>query len=412
MNKIAKLICVTDINNNKFYNMEQISDIEFCATWGRVESYNTQTKNYPLSKWDTIYRSKIKKGYSDITHLYNIDEIKIDFIKINNKSIDDILKRLYSFANKVVCDNYSISSSLVTSKMIDEAQIKINNLLKLFEDYKEKFQLTTINDYKQSFNNILLDLFKILPRKMKKVQDYLVDDTYNISKLEKLILKEQDMLDSMMSIVSMQNNKEIEPKIQSISLLDKLGIEMKEKDQRLEDEVKEALGSELKNKYVNCWYVVNTKTQEIFNKHLNESNDKKTRIYWHGSRNANWISILENGLKIRPSNAVYTGSMFGDGIYFAPKAMKSFGYTSSSNAYWTKGNSNTAIMALFKVHVGKRYHINEHTSECSKLTKQKLINKGNYDSTYAHAGKDLRNDEIIIYDSNQATIYALVELKG
>jgi poly [ADP-ribose] polymerase len=36
---------------------------------------------------------------------------------------------------------------------------------------------------------------------------------------------------------------------------------------------------------------------------------------------------------IRPSGAVYTGSMFGDGIYFADKAAKSIGYSSLSGSY-------------------------------------------------------------------------------
>jgi hypothetical protein len=41
----------------------------------------------------------------------------------------------------------------------------------------------------------------------------------------------------------------------------------------------------------------------------------KERLYWHGSRNENWFNIMQTGLLIRPSGAVHTGSMFGDGIY-------------------------------------------------------------------------------------------------
>jgi poly [ADP-ribose] polymerase len=45
---------------------------------------------------------------------------------------------------------------------------------------------------------------------------------------------------------------------------------------------------------------------------------------------------MQTGLLIRPSGAVHTGSMFGDGIYFADKAQKSIGYSSLSGSHWTK----------------------------------------------------------------------------
>ena len=38
----------------------------------------------------------------------------------------------------------------------------------------------------------------------------------------------------------------------------------------------------------------------------------------HGTSNANLISILEQGLQLKPRNAAfYHGSVFGEGIYFA-----------------------------------------------------------------------------------------------
>ena len=65
---------------------------------------------------------------------------------------------------------------------------------------------------------------------------------------------------------------------------------------------------------------------------------KNKKLLWHGSRNENWMSIISNGLILNP-NAVITGKMFGQGIYFAPKSRKSFGYTSYDGSYWARGNS-------------------------------------------------------------------------
>ena len=72
MGKTVKLILVSAENNNKFYDMAENSDGTFTATYGRVEK-TKQTTTYPMSKWDSTYRSKTRKGYTDITELY-LDE--------------------------------------------------------------------------------------------------------------------------------------------------------------------------------------------------------------------------------------------------------------------------------------------------------------------------------------------------
>ena len=50
--------------------------------------------------------------------------------------------------------------------------------------------------------------------------------------------------------------------------------------------------------------------------------------------------------------AIITGKMFGNGIYFAPSAAKSWGYTSARGTRWARGTSNTAFMALFATAYG------------------------------------------------------------
>ena len=41
-------------------------------------------------------------------------------------------------------------------------------------------------------------------------------------------------------------------------------------------------------------------------------------MLFHGTSNANLISILESGLQVKPRNAAFHhGSAFGEGIYFA-----------------------------------------------------------------------------------------------
>jgi Poly(ADP-ribose) polymerase catalytic domain/Poly(ADP-ribose) polymerase, regulatory domain/WGR domain len=52
-----------------------------------------------------------------------------------------------------------------------------------------------------------------------------------------------------------------------------------------------------------------------------------TCLLWHGTRTVNVASILTTGLKINPVGVTKTGSMFGNGIYFANCSSKSTQYT-------------------------------------------------------------------------------------
>jgi poly [ADP-ribose] polymerase len=145
---------------------------------------------------------------------------------------------------------------------------------------------------------------------------------------------------------------------------------------------------------------------------MSKVDNKKCELFFHGSRNENWLSILENGLLLRPSNVVISGKMFGYGTYFADKAQKSLGYTSSRGSYWARGSSNEAFMALFEVHLGNSLEVDAFESWCSRLDESSLKKKGNYDSVFAKAGKSLRNNEFIVYNQNQANIKYLVQLRG
>ena len=84
--------------------------------------------------------------------------------------------------------------------------------------------------------------------------------------------------------------------------------------------------------------------------------------------------------------------MFGNGIYFANKAAKSLGYTSSRGSYWARGNSNVAYLALFEVRSGIEYRTQKHESWMYKIDSKKLKSLGEYDSFFCKGGIDLRND--------------------
>ncbi len=394
--KPVHLVMVTDKNNNKYYNMIPNGDT-FTIEYGRIDATKTVLSK-PMSQWDKIYNSKIKKGYIDKSDLIvEVAEESGDYAPISDRVIANLIRKLQDFANKTIESNYKITDKQVTQTMIDEAQSILDELSKKKDV--------------ESFNASLLELFATIPRKMKKVQDYLAKSTKDFAKI---MSKEIDLLDVMAAKVNTNATKAIAVK-NNQTILESLGLTIKNKDNVLEEKVKDMLG-EISDKYVNCWYVNNDFTQKRYDEHIANQTGihKDEKLFWHGSRNENWMSILQNGLMYRPSGAIVTGAMFNDpkevSLYFANKARKSFGYTSAG--YWTKGNAKTVYMAIFKVNTGKYHNVYKHTPECYTFGKKMLKKKGNYDSVYAHKGADLRNDEFIVYDLAQATIYALVELKG
>ena len=393
------LIMVTAENNNKYYNCFPEGD-NFRVEYGRVNSTKTTT-SYPMSKWESQISSKIKKGYKDVTDLKTalVEEIKTDGTKykdIENESVRIIIEKLRGLARDTVKKNYSVSSASVTEEMVYEAQLVINNLI----------SIKSVN----KFNDELLKLFEIIPRKMDNVRSYLIKST---DEIDKVISREQDLLDIMRGQIVTKSttteNKAKEIDNSGITILDEMGITMRECTPEEINEIKDCM-KESSYHFSRAWRVDNISTRKKYEEFIKAYNIKNTKLLFHGSRTENWFSILKTGLKIRPTNAITTGAMFGFGSYFAPKCQKSIGYTSLGGSYWAGGKDNTAYMALFDTAYGKPYNVYNFDSKYYSMSFDKLPVGCN--CLHAHAGNGmLRNDEIVYYKTEQMTIKYLIEIK-
>lgn len=388
-------------NNNKYY--KQIPKGPYwIAEYGRVGS-SCQTRQYPMSAWESKYNEKLRKGYVDRTELVEdliAKEKPLEndgFKEIENKVIAEIVSRLQAMAKKAVAENYTISSNKVTMAMVAAAQDQLAKMA------------TMASASVQEFNMALIELFGIIPRKMGQVSSYIATQP---SDYGRIIEREQDLLDVMRGQVYVPP---IQPEIKADA--DKEGLTILEAkglvfDEATEDDIaviKSALGS-CADKFCRAWCVMNLATQKAFDEYVKDN--VKTKLLWHGSRNENWWSIVGSGLVLRPTNAVITGKMFGYGIYFATKARKSLGYTSLSGSYWARGSSSSAFMGLYEVAYGKPYDVHSFDSRYYNLnfeSLQKMCPGAN--CLHAHEGQMLRNDEIIVYKECQTTIKYLVELK-
>ena len=396
------LIMVTSVNNNKYYNLFPKGD-QFRVEYGRVDATKTTTY-YPMSKWDAQIKSKLKKGYQDVTDLKKdlVEEIssanpESPYREIENAAVKAIVEKLQSLARETIRKNYTVKASAVTQDMVNEAQKIIDSLANSNGDVKE-------------FNDILLKLFTVIPRKMGNVRDYLANDSDDFAKI---ISQEQDLLDVMRGQIYVKPDVEptttVEKKQQTI--LEELGLVIEEATR---DDVAliKTLMKESADKFRKAWRVTNVKTQERFDKFVKGNNIKDTRLLFHGSRSENFWSIIKTGLVLRPTNAVITGKMFGYGVYYAPKCAKSIGYTSLSGSYWAHGGNNTAYMALFDVAYGTPYDVYNFDSKYYNLDYNKLQQfKPGANCLHAHADRGmLRNDEIVVYKEDQMTIKYLIEI--
>lgn len=391
MGKVVNLAMVTDYaNNNKYYRMTELGDGTWRAEYGRIGA-SPQTRIYPMSQWDSKYREKIRKGYTDRTDLCVTSVASRDnsYKDIEVPSIQKLVDNLMNCASTAVKKNYTVAAEQVTQQMVTEAQGYINTL----------FKTTDIN----LFNRTLLNLYTALPRRMYNVRETLASSSSDIPQILK---REQDLLDIMKGqVIQHITTTQVTDK-KDITILEALGLKIREVSPREQSIILKQLGR-LSNRYVQAWRVTNKATQQRYNAYLKQSGITNTKLLWHGSRTENWWSILQTGLVLNPSAAI-TGKMFGYGIYYAPSAQKSLGYTSLSGAYWTGGKSTTGYMVLMDVAYGRPMDVYSFEPQYSNLTANRL---GNYDCLHAHKDRGmLRNDEIVIYREEQSTIKFLVEL--
>lgn len=243
----------------------------------------------------------------------------------------------------------------------------------------------------EDFNKVLKELLSVCPRKVWKVEELLASSS---DQIPEVIQREEDLVMAM-QVVSGNQKKDL-----SFNAFDRYGISVSIPSEEKRQKILELLAPELRRKVTNIYRIKTSKQEKKFKTYLKERNISEIKSLWHGSRNENWLSIVENSLSLNP-NAVITGKMFGNGIYFAPNSLKSWGYT--SGGYWTREMSNpTRFMGLYATAYGEPLNV----SSPGQYSESKI---GHHGCVHAHAGSYLRNDEIIFYNESAMLLTYLVE---
>ena len=368
---VMNLVDIKDgIQSNKYYNMIPDNDgLGFLAEYGRIGSTKTKHK-YRASEWERIYKSRIKKGYKDHTNLVATKKT------VASKSTNTSFAKFASFFGDATMAAVSGSYNI---KNCTDAQLAEAN--KILADISNQSTVKTVN-------NRLLKLFSVIPRKMQNVNNYLIED---MSDLLKVVSREQDALDSMNSSNIIQGGTDI---------LGEMDLEWEECHDW--SYIMEVINGNAERHYpksgIKAIYKI-TKTKQVpvferVSKDISHSDACQHLI--HGTRSANIFSILKSGLIIRPSNAHWSGSNYGDGIYHSADAFKSLGYT---------GSDKDRLLLIQKVNMGNPYEYKgwQRTGKGIAVEdmNEKYLRANGYDSIFVSKGDGLRASEMIVYNSKQ-----------
>lgn len=402
---------VDGVDHNKFYDMFERNGELHCHWGRRQDGYEFgkagRLTKYPLHEWDRIYSEKVRKGYEDKSYLYEEMVVATSvgtgkntdmYAPIPNANIAAIIDRLQRYAKEVIAANYSVTAGQVTKVMVDETQKHLDSMMN--------------SQSIQQFNMHLKEIFKIIPRSMSRVDAFLATSS---NQMAEIISREQDLLDIMRGqIITPVRGQKVETTTgDKKTILELNGIEMEEVTDKDIELIKRKLEGNA-HRLKNAWKFKNIQQKKNYDKYLKEEGIRKrdTRLLWHGTRNENIWNILKTGLMLRPTNVIQNGRMFGKGLYFAPLAQKSIGYTSLSGSYWAKGNSNSGFMILHEVAYGQPYNVYNFDSKFYDFDYRRLRNASpGANCLHAHASPGmLRNDEIIVYKEEQLSALYLVEL--
>ena len=409
---------VTDNHNKVWYGL--LYDNNDCETrWGRV-GYDLQSKMFPSAGRHFLEKKKsekLKKGYTELKTIgavtssissgatvknSDLQQIaRTQLIKSSNPTLERLIKRFVDANVHKITSSTQITYNsttglfatplgIVTMEGLTEARDLLAQLAPMIRNRK----------FGSNADALLSKYLRLIPQHLGMGRF----STETVIPDDNAIQKQNDLIDSLeSSYQATQNNptpatpdKNSKPQEQVFRVdLDVLTdqSERARLDRFFETSKKRMHGYD------------NVRVREIFKVTVHEMAngfERKTapiKEVFHGTSQANCLSILKSGLKVSPpSTAAIAGKMFGNGIYGAINSTKSLGYTYGRWGQGSGGDAGWLFICDFAM--GKVY---ETQYSCGKPS--------GYDSVWAKAGSSLHNDELIVYRNNQVNIRYLLECK-
>lgn len=390
------------------------NDVE--TQWGRVgnslqsKRFNGVGRHYLLKKKD----EKIKKGY---TELHVVETVANSTKTVANSSLHTVAKRdiIVSSPELTKLIDRLVKSNIHT--IVSSTSIQYNDTTGLFSTPLGVVTQHAIDEARDLLAEIKLNYadetkLKKLTSSYLRFIPHAIGMKFNVHAIfpnaDEAIQKELNILDSLQASFDASQTPVIKPdaKPESPDAVFKVSL----------DAV--PVGSP---EYKMCaeFFAKTNKAQHGYQNlriggaykvdinHMSSNFDDQkvgnhTQV-WHGSSEANLLSILKHGLKTAPPSTAYiAGKMFGNGIYGSETASKSLGYTMGR---WGGSTSSSGWLFICDFAMGKQYH--------PKHSMQKI--PAGFDSCWALPGNGpngcgLANDELIVYRDRQVNIKYLLEI--
>lgn len=404
-------------NSNKYWYIELHDDDLVVTKYGRV-GFSGQESNFPSagqSFYDKKIKEKTKKGYSPLRTVdagatastktvsnSSLHSLVHKQIAKGNPQLSKLIQRLVdaNVHNITSSTNITFNSAtglfstplgIVTQDAIDEARELLVEIKRALKRSDNKAMSDPVNQY------LRLVPQNIGMRRMKPIEVFPDDDA---------IKKQGDILDSLAASYSAMLVKPTDAKKDTPPEEKVFEVEL---DVLSDNRERDRLESNYENTKKRMHGYDSIKVKEIYkvvivNMHTEfEKRGKalgKIQEVYHGTSQANLLSILKSGLKISPPSTAYiAGKMFGNGIYGAIDSSKSLGYTYGR---WGGSSSDSGWLFICDFAMGNIY---EPSSTCSRPPT-------GYDSVWARASKvGLHHDELIVYKDHQVTVKYLLECK-
>lgn len=375
-----------DGNHNKEWQIELWADGTCVTTWGRVgDSPQAKTfTGWTSSRVESKVAEKERKGYREISlHVPTVTSVTTAAAPRSSisASVDRLLELIFREAGEHIKTYLAVSVDALSQEQIEEGR-------KLLAEYDARMDHKRSQSAGDAASKGVVPIVQryyntiptIAPRKIDGVQ---LAHAFNTE-------EQENRLNQLEAALATITGTATAPA--GTSHYDMLGVEIKEVEGK---EVKDFFART--SRFGNLRQVFEvTIPNERRRFEGNKRGISHIASLWHGTKAANVRHILKAGFKVPDHYS--NGWMFGPGVYFADKALKSQGYASHQ--------FGTTMMFLSDVAIGNPYVAPQAES-------LKAAPSG-YDSVWGREGHTkswggtLQNNEFIVYDAAQTTIRYIV----
>lgn len=407
-------------NNNKFWHGFLYDDGTVKAEWGRV-GYSGDSGEWSGgdSYLEKKLREKLKKGYSEQKTVSGVaNNGAAPSVAVKNSDLHQIAKsQLLKASNPILSRLIDRLVAANVHKITANTQITYNSTTGLFATplgivtpdglLEARDLLAKIAPFVRKerwgydVNSLLSQYLRIIPQHLGMSKF----DARSVIPDDNAIQKQNDLIDSLESSYQALQTATPTPtdpnkKVEQVFKVDMDVLNDRQDRNRLENWFEKSKKSMHSYGHLHVHEIFTITIHDMktaFNNKLGNNEE-----VWHGTSQANCLSILKSGLKTSPpSTAAIAGKLFGNGIYGAKSSTKSLGYSLDRWGQGGVGDSGWLFVCDFAM--GKIYETNAWGDSMPH----------GYDSLWAKPtyNSRLKNEELIVYKNNQCNIKYLLEIK-